>query len=195
MVETLNLKKTAFVMIDLQKGIALRPHLVPYSGQQVLDKNERIAKKLANTQATIVCVHVKNDGPEILRPITDQTPISVQKQPADFSDFVLPIATDPSVKNLIHVKKHNWGAFYGTDLEVQLRRRGIDTIILSGIATSIGVDTTAREAYQAGYQLISLEDAMTDLNAALHNDTVEHIFTRIGRVRTTLEIIEMIAQS
>lgn len=187
--EKLNLQKTAFVMIDLQKGIALRQGLAPYSSQEVLEKNEQIAQKLANTDATIVCVHVKNYGPEALHPQTDNRPIQSGHVPEDFSDFILPLATDPQIKNVIHVKKHNWGAFFGTDLDVQLRRRGIDTILLSGIATTIGVDTTAREAYQLGYQVITIEDAMTDFNGQLHQDIVEHIFKRLGKVWTSDQVI------
>lgn len=178
-------------MIDLQKGIVGRSGLAPYSGAEILEKNEKIAEKLANTPALIVCVHVKNYGPEALRPLTD-TVVAMPAQPADASDFVLPVANDPEVKNVIHVAKHNWGAFHGTDLDVQLRRRGIDTIILTGIATTIGCDTTAREAIQHGYHVIAVEDAMTDFHAEFHKDDVEFIFKRLGRVRSTNEVLEMI---
>lgn len=132
---------------------------------------------------------MKNYGPEALHPQTDNRPIQSEHVPEDFSDFILPLATDPQIKNVIHVKKHNWGAFFGTDLDVQLRRRGIDTILLSGIATTIGVDTTAREAYQLGYQVITIEDAMTDFNGQLHQDIVEHIFKRLGKVWTSDQVI------
>ncbi len=178
-------------MIDLQKGIVARDGLAPYSAAEVLEKNEKIAEKLANTDALIVCVHVKNYGSEALRPLTD-TPAIMPTQVADASDFAFPLAYDETVKNVIHVKKHNWGAFHGTDLDVQLRRRGIDTIILTGIATTIGCDTTAREAIQHGYAVIAVEDAMTDFHAQFHKDDVEYIFKRLGKVRSTAEVLEMI---
>jgi nicotinamidase-related amidase len=60
----------------------------------------------------------------------------------------------------IEVTKRQWGAFYGTDLELQLRRRGIDTIILCGISTNIGVESTARNAWELGFNLVIAEDAV-----------------------------------
>ena len=192
MAEKLDLKKTALVMIDLQKGIAMREGLAPYSAQEVLAKNDELTKALSNTEALIVFVHVKNYGGETLHPITDAPPMSSGQLPADFSDFISPVAYDENIKNVIHVTKHNWGAFYGTDLDVQLRRRGIENIILTGVATTIGCDTTAREAYQHGYNVIAVEDAMTDFNAELHQGIVNGIFKRLGRVRSTAETLEMI---
>jgi len=165
----LNLEKTALVIIDLQKGIAGREGFAPYSAQEVLAKNKELVTSLKNTGALIVFVHVKNYGGETLKPKTDN-PAVAQGQ-------------------------HNWGAFYGTDLDVQLRRRGIDEILLTGIATTIGCDTTAREAFQHGYQVIAIEDAMTDFNGQLHQGIVEGIFPRLGRVRSTQEVLKMIEES
>lgn len=195
MLDALNLKKTALVMIDLQKGIALNPHLAPYSSQEVLEKNQRLVNHLQDTEALIVCVHVENYGPERLQALTENGPLSQGELPDDFSHFILPIAQDKATKNVIHVKKHNWGAFYGTDLDVQLRRRGIDTILLTGVATSVGCDTTAREAYQADYQVIAVEDAMTDFNGDLHHAIIKHIFGRLGLVRKTEEVVDLIHSS
>ncbi|EUN35372.1 hydrolase [Lactococcus cremoris] len=76
-----------------------------------------------------------------------------------------------------------------------MRRRGIEEIVLSGIATTIGCDTTAREAFQHGYQVIAVEDAMTDFNGSLHKGIVDGIFTRLGRVRSTQEVVKMIEES
>ena len=80
-------------------------------------------------------------------------------------------------------------AFYGTDLDLQLRRRGLTTIILCGIATEFGVESTARDAYERGYELVFAEDAMTGRNAESHANAIRHIFPRIGRVRRTEEIV------
>jgi nicotinamidase-related amidase len=87
------------------------------------------------------------------------------------------------------ITKRQWGAFYGTDLDLQLRRRGIKTIILCGIATSFGVESTARDAYERGYDQIFAEDAMASRSAAEHEHTISHILPRIGRVRSTAEIL------
>jgi nicotinamidase-related amidase len=89
----------------------------------------------------------------------------------------------------IEVTKRQWGAFYGTDLELQLRRRGIDTIILCGISTNIGVESTARNAWELGFNLVIVEDACSAASAEQHQGSMTHIFPRIGRVRSTEEIL------
>lgn len=187
----LELKKTALVLIDLQKGIAGRTGFTPYSAQAVIEKNTKLVEAFKNTEALIVFVHVKNYGPETLHPHTDTLNTTPQVLPTDYAEFVMEEAYDQEIHNIIHVAKHNWGAFYGTDLDVQLRRRGIDQIILTGIATTIGCDTTAREAFQHGYQVIAVEDAMTDFDGELHTAIMENIFPRLGRVRTTQQILDM----
>lgn len=88
------------------------------------------------------------------------------------------------------ITKRQWGAFYGTNLEQALDRKGIETIIMAGIATNMGVESTARAAFDAGYALIFAEDAMTTMGAEWHNFSVKNLFPRMGRVRSTQEIIE-----
>jgi nicotinamidase-related amidase len=87
------------------------------------------------------------------------------------------------------VLKRNWGAFYGTDLDLQLRRRGIDTLVLSGIATNLGVESTARDAYERGYHQVFVEDAMSGLGAGAHEAAVGTTFPRIGQVRTSHDVL------
>ena len=93
------------------------------------------------------------------------------------------------------VTKRQWGAFYGTDLEQQLRRRGIRTIALTGIATNFGVESTARTAFDQGYELIFIEDAMSGLSEQTHRFPVEHIFPRMGFVRSTEEFVSAVAEN
>jgi nicotinamidase-related amidase len=106
--------------------------------------------------------------------------------PPDWSDLVPEL--DRQTADLV-VMKRQWGAFYGTDLDLQLRRRGLTTIVLCGIATEFGVESTARDAAEIGYELIFAEDAMTGGSAEGHANSVKHIFPRMGRVRSTGEII------
>ena len=87
------------------------------------------------------------------------------------------------------ILKRQWGAFYGTDLDLQLRRRKVTTIVLCGIATEFGVESTARDAFERGYELILVSDAMTGLNAESHTDALERIFPRLGRVRDVEQVI------
>ena len=87
------------------------------------------------------------------------------------------------------IQKRQWGAFYGTDLDLQLRRRGISKIVLCGIATSIGAESTARDAWERSYNLTFASDAMTDLYADAHERSLSIIFPRIGEIGTTDEIL------
>ena len=93
----------------------------------------------------------------------------------------------------IQVVKRQWGAFYGTELDLQLRRRGVDSIVLGGISTNIGVESTARTAWELGYALVFAEDAMSAQSAEQHAFSVDNILPRLGRVRSTAQILEALA--
>ena len=121
----------------------------------------------------------------MLRPNSDLKMNSVQI-PEGWDSLVPELA---NVKNAHVITKRQWGAFYGTELDLQLRRRGMDTIVLCGVSTGIGVDTTAREAYQHGYNQIFAEDAMAASTKEEHDYVCKHIFPRIGKVRTSEEVV------
>ena len=91
------------------------------------------------------------------------------------------------------VRKRQWGAFYGTDLDLQLRRRGIGTVILCGISTNVGVESTTRDAYERGYQQVFVEDACSARAAEDHAFVFRTVFPRIGRVRQTEEVLRALA--
>jgi nicotinamidase-related amidase len=93
----------------------------------------------------------------------------------------------------IHIIKRQWGAFYGTELELQLRRRGVSRIVLGGISTNIGVESTARNAFELGFNQVLVEDAMSSSNADHHRFAVENIFPRLGRVRSTEQVLQALA--
>jgi nicotinamidase-related amidase len=86
------------------------------------------------------------------------------------------------------VTKHQWGAFYGTDLDVQLRRRGIKTIVLGGIASNIGVESTARQAWERNYELVIAEDITSGRSAEMHDFAVTKIFPMISRVAKVADL-------
>ncbi|MGH8855845.1 MAG: isochorismatase family protein, partial [Telluria sp.] len=92
----------------------------------------------------------------------------------------------------IVVVKRQWGAFYGTELDQLLRRRGIDTLVLGGIATNFGVESTARAAFDRGYKLVFAEDAMSSFEAEAHTSACQHVFRHMGRVRSTRSLIDML---
>jgi nicotinamidase-related amidase len=80
------------------------------------------------------------------------------------------------------VTKYQRDAFVETDLDDRLRARGITQIVLGGIATSLAVESTARHAFALDYELIFAVEAMTDMHADAHRNSLERIFPRIGRV-------------
>lgn len=183
---TLDAKKTALVVIDLQKGI-LSQNVEPYDAQAVLTNTVTLAQAFRAKGGFVVLVTVgSRDGKDMLRPITDQPLSAMPERPRNWAELAPELGPETTDHTII---KHQWGAFFGTDLDLQLRRRGIDTIVLCGISTSIGVETTAREAYQYGYQQVFVEDAMAAMDAKEHEHTVRHIFSRLGRIRVTKDLI------
>jgi nicotinamidase-related amidase len=187
--EPLNPEKTALVIIDLQNGVVNGRKHAPYTGEQVVANASRLADAFTEKGAFVVLVRVStHDGKDMLRPKTD-----FKMPPVQFEE-----GWDRHVPEIAHhtgayiITKRQMGAFFGTDLDLQLRRRGLDTIVLCGISTPIGVDTTAREAFQFGYHQIFVEDAMTADTKEDHEYVCKRIFPRIGRIRTTEEVIEML---
>ncbi|MDQ0188597.1 hydrolase [Alicyclobacillus cycloheptanicus] len=179
--------KTAIVVIDLQKGITAFP-TTPLSSREVIDNAAKLVKQFRAQSSPVFLVHVgPHDGKDALHPVTDLPPQPARELPNDWAEFVPELDLQPS--DLV-IRKRQWGAFHGTELDLQLRRRGIDTIVLCGIATSIGVETTAREAYQHGYNQIFVSDATTDLNDETHKTTFTYVFPKIGRIRTTEAVLK-----
>jgi nicotinamidase-related amidase len=184
---SLDAKKTALVIIDLQKGIVSRP-LAPHTAADVIARTARIAGRLKAAGGLVVPVNVRfsADGADRLSQPVDE-PMQVSGgTPPDWSDLVPEIAALPAA---FPITKRQWSAFYGTELELQLRRRGIDTIVLTGVATCFGVESTGRDAWQMNFSVVFAEDAMTAPAAELHSFAVQRIFPRLGRTRSTDEIV------
>lgn len=188
----LNLKQTALVLIDLQQGIVKMP-VVPYSGAQVVKNAAEIATRFRAAGAPVVLVRVafSVDGGDALKPEADEV-FNRGPLPPDWAEFVPEIGPDP--KDILITKRH-WGAFHGTELDLQLRRRGIEKIVLGGIATNFGVESTARAAYEHGYHQVFVEDAMASLSEEAHAFSVRHILPRLGLVRSTAEVLAACSQA
>jgi nicotinamidase-related amidase len=179
--------KTALVVIDLQKGISSFL-VVPHDSKTVISNAAKLADAFRANKMPVFLVHVVSSDAERLKPIADEAMMFRGGPPSkDWADFVPEIG--PKEGDLIITKKQ-WGAFYGTDLELQLRRRGIDTIVLCGISTTHGVESTARFAYEYGFQQIFAEDAMAAMSLEMHNGTLNFVFKRIGRIRSTEQILQ-----
>ena len=181
-------ERTALVVIDLQKGIASRP-TAPHDSKTVILNAARLADAFRRNRMPVFLVHVAATDADRLRPISDEQWSTPASMPKDWSELVPELNAQAS-DNII--AKKQWGAFYGTELDLQLRRRKIDTIVLCGISTNVGVESTARFAYEYGYQQVFAEDAMSSMSAQLHENTITSVFRRIGRVRSTEEILRAI---
>ncbi len=184
----LSKEKTALVVIDLQKGITAMP-TEPHDAATVIKNAAQLAASFRSNGMPVFLVRVtpSADMKDGLRPAADEPFAMRGAMPPDWSVIVPEMKQQES--DFI-VTKRQWGAFYGTELDLQLRRRGIDTIVLCGIATDIGVESTARFAYEYGYSQIFAEDAMAGRSAEGHRHAVKEIFPRIGKVRTTEEILD-----
>jgi nicotinamidase-related amidase len=177
----------ALVVIDLQNGIAKNPNLRPRSSREVITNAAMLVKAFRVHNMPVFLVRVEVISEIALKPIADESmPIPSGPMPADWSDLVPELEQIPSD---VLITKYQSGAFYGTDLDLQLRRRRNDTIVLCGIATDRGVESTARFAYEYGYQQVFAEDAMTSSSEERHEGAIA-FFRRAGRVRATEEIIK-----
>jgi nicotinamidase-related amidase len=183
---------TALVVIDLQKGIVARS-TEPHASAVVVANAARIADAQRAWGGFVVLVRVSYspDFRDALRPVSDDPGWARSgAPPADFADLVPEMG--PRAGDHV-VTKRQWGAFYGTDLDLQLRRRGVTTIVLCGISTCFGVESTARGAFERGYQQVFVEDAMSATSTAEHVHTLTRIFPRLGRVRRTADILAALA--
>lgn len=189
--EKLDPRSTALVLIDLQKGIG--PFAAgPHTADEVYERAGRLAARFRELGAPVVLVRVgwSADGRDMLHPLADNMPPSGGSFPANWLEYADQLNVAESD---IHIIKRQWGAFYGTELELQLRRRGITQIVLGGISTNIGVESTARNAFELGFNQVFVEDAMSSSNADHHRFAVEHIFPRLGRVRSTEQVLQALA--
>jgi len=179
-------KTTALILIDLQRGIVARD-TKPHTAAEVVERAARLTKRFREAGALVVLVHVAfaPDLSDRLNPPAD-SPTPATPLPKEWSDIVPQLGSDPRD---VLIRKRNWGAFYGTDLDLQLRRRHIRTIVLGGIATNMGVESTARDAYERGYEQVFVEDACATMSEEMHAFTFKNIFPRIGRVRTTEDVL------
>jgi nicotinamidase-related amidase len=182
---------SALVLIDLQLGITAMP-ATPHDSAAVVKKAASLAAAFRARRRPVVLVHVANspDGADALKADVDQPLMPPGFKPAaDWAEF------RPELKQSdadLVITKHQWGAFYGTELDLQLRRRGVRTIVLAGIATNIGVESTARDALERGYNQIFVEDAMSSLFPGGHEWAVKHILPRMGRVVSTADVLAAI---
>ena len=183
----ISIEKSAIVVIDLQKGITSIP-TEPYPAGVVIENAARLISAFRKNNMPVFLVHVtpSPDLKDALRPISE-TSFPVSAFNPGWGAFVPELNIQPGD---FLITKHQWGAFYGTELDLQLRRRRIVTIILCGIATNFGVESTARYAYELGYNQIFVEDAMSARSKEEHEYPKKYIFPRLGLIRNTEEVLK-----
>ncbi|MFL9856272.1 hydrolase [Paraburkholderia madseniana] len=192
MLQKLDPQITALVLIDLQQGI-LGFGKAPRSAESVLTASAKLAKRFRELSAPVVLVRVgwsHDFGDALKQPVDQPATPPAGGLPPTWWDF--PEALEASEHDL-KITKRQWNAFHGTELDLQLRRRGIKTIVLGGISTNIGVESTARAGYELGYTLVLAEDAMSCAAAEHHHASVNYIFPRLGLVRQSEDVIKALA--
>lgn len=183
--------RTALVLIDLQRGIVARP-TEPRTAADVLATSSRLAEALRPRGVLVVRVRVTFGPDHALAPRNDvDQPTPLDKLPAGWDELAAEVRLDPAD---VVVDKHQWSAFHGTNLDVTLRRRGRDAVVLGGIATNFGVESTARDAWERGYRLLLVEDAMAAASAAAHRYVVETVFPRLGHVCSAGDMIAAVGK-
>jgi len=172
----------ALIVIDLQKGIVGLPTAHPAA--EIVDRSAHLARAFRRCGMTVVLVNVTARAPgrtDFARPTL--------AFPDDWAELVPEL--DPQPGDLL-VSKERVGAFIGTELDEHLRRRGVTQVFLAGVATSAGVEATARSAYDHGYNVVLVVDAMTDMSADAHQNCIEKAFPRIGETDTTANVLKFL---
>jgi nicotinamidase-related amidase len=175
---------TALIVVDLQKGIVSVPTVTPIDG--VVQNAAALAAAFRRHGLPVVLVTVEGGAPGRTE---TPSPAAGVTRPSSWADLVPEL--DQQSTDLTVVKR-TWGAFTGTDLDRRLKSLGVTQVVVTGIATSAGVESTARHAHENGYHVTIATDAMTDRNAESHHNSLTRIFPRIGETGTTAEIISLL---
>jgi nicotinamidase-related amidase len=174
----------ALIVIDLQKGIVGMPTAHPIG--EIVDRSAQLARAFRQRSLPVVLVNVSAPAP-------GRTDAGRPKYsfPPDWTDLVPELEQHPTDRL---VTKQRWGAFLGTDLDDYLRQRGVTQVVVTGVATSAGVESTARSAHDLGYNVTLVIDAMTDMNADAHRHCVETIFPRLSETAQTHDVLNLLRE-
>jgi nicotinamidase-related amidase len=174
---------TALIAIDLQKGIVNGNFIHPIG--DILSRTRALIDVFRAKNLPIALVNVAGRAPGR----TEQGPRSSQTFAEGWTDLLPELDQRPSD---IVVTKRSWGAFATTDLEQQLKARGVTQVVVTGVVTSGGVEATARQAYEQGFNVTLALDAMTDIREEAHQYSVRNVFPRVGETGSTREIISLL---
>ena len=174
--------KTALLVVDLQKGIVGLPTVHPIDG--VIRNSVALLEAFRARKLPVVLINV--DGVPPGRAEQSRAP---RDFPAGWADLIPELNRQPADHA---VTKRTRGAFTNTDLEKYLRDNGVTQVVITGVATGAGVESTARHAHELGFNVALAIDAMTDMDADIHHNSVTRIFPKISETGTTREIIDLL---
>lgn len=177
---------TALLVVDLQKGLVGYPFNHPL--KDVVNHARALIDAFRSHALPVVLINVAGGAPGR----TEQPPRHSGSFPEGFTDFIAELGQQPDD---IVVTKRTWGAFANTDLEARLKAAGVTQVVVIGIATGTGVDATARQAYELGFNVTLAVDAMTDTRPEAHDYSIRAVFPRLGETGTTREIIDLLQAS
>jgi nicotinamidase-related amidase len=173
---------TALIVVDLQRGLMDSTFIHPIA--DIMTRACALVSAFRRHRLPIALVNVDGTAPG-----RTERPRPVQKFPDGWTDLLPELGRQPED---ILVTKRTWGAFASTDLEHQLKRRGVTQVVISGVATGTGVESTARQAYEAGFNVTLAIDAMTDGRPDAHDYSISNVFPRLGETGATQAIIDLL---
>jgi nicotinamidase-related amidase len=176
--------KTALIVVDLQKGIVGSPFVHPVG--PVVENAVTLIEAFRAHNLPVVLVNVAGVAPGR----TERAQRNLDTLPADFTDFVPEIGRHPGD---IVVTKRTWGAFTSTGLEARLKGLGVTQVVIIGVATGTGVEATARQAYEQGFNVTLAVDAMTDGRAEAHDYSINNVFPRLGETGSSRDVLGLLA--
>lgn len=177
----------ALIVVDLQQGIVTAALAHPVAG--VIENSAALLTAFRDRGLPVVLVNVAGSPPGR----TDARPGggAPRAVPDGWSDLIPELGQQPG--DLI-VTKHARSAFSGTGLADTLHALGVTQVVITGISTSSGVESTARDAHEQGFNVTLVADAMTDSELARHEHSVARIFPRIAETGTTADVLAALAE-
>ena len=175
--------KTALIVVDLQKGIVGLPLIQPIEG--IVANARALLDAFRAHRLPVVLVNVTGGAPGR----TEQPRRIAEPFPEGWADFIPELNRQPAD---IVVTKKTWGAFASTDLEKRLKDIAVTQVVVIGVATATGVESTARQAYELSFNVTLAIDAMTDMRREAHDYSIANVFPRLGETGTTQAIIDLL---
>jgi nicotinamidase-related amidase len=173
---------SALIIVDLQNGLVGSTFIHPIG--DIVTRAQNLVTAFRRHGLPIALINVDGTAPG-----RTERPHHIRQLPDGWTELLPELGRQPDD---IVVTKRTWGAFASTDLENQLRRRGVTQVVMSGVATGTGVESTARQAYEAGFNVTLAIDAMTDARPDAHDYSIANVFPRLGETGSTQAIIDLL---